>query len=403
MIRDTDLAVVRRAGRMAAIQASLALAAVLLMVGAVVYFVDVRVQDRQIADQLTSVASAADDATDPPPGMQLVLQDHAGKVQASADYLPSTELLARAPGFSDARIDGASNRVLVADKPQGRVVALLALDTYEAARGRLLLALGVAELAGIFASIAVVFLLTRRSIRPLAAALALQRRFVADASHELRAPLTVLHTRIQLLSRRFDAGDIEQAKDQIDALAADTRALGEVIEDLLASASMTTNGVARDHVDVASVAEAVCDSMAEHAVTAGVSLRVERDSARAPDDFVVLGSAAALRRAITSLIDNALAHEHPGGEIAIDVRRRGADVVIDVRDDGVGVDPDAVATLFTRFSHGHGHTATAGRRRYGIGLALVREIAVAHHGQITVGQTLGGGATFTLTLPALPV
>ena len=251
MTPDSDLSVVHRAGRIAAVQASLALAAVLLVVGAVVYFVDIRVQEQQIRSQLSSVALAADDVTDPPPGMILVLRDRAGKVAASADGVPTAELLARPAGFSEAEIDGAPYRALVIDRPEGRVVALLDLGPYKAGRSRLLLSLGIAELAGIVASIAVVTLLTRRSIRPLAEALALQRRFVADASHELRAPLTVLHTRIQLLARRFDDGDARQTKEQIDALASDTRVLGEVIEDLLASASMTSDNAPQDRVDLA--------------------------------------------------------------------------------------------------------------------------------------------------------
>lgn len=402
MTSSSDLAVVRRAGRIAALQASLALTAVLLLVGAVIFLVDAQVQKQQIADQLTSVVGTADDVTDPPPGMQLVLRDLAGETSASADGLPIAELLGREPGFSDIRIGDESYRVLVADRPRGRVVALLALESYEASRNRLLLALGAAELAGILASVGVVVLLTRRSLRPLTEALALQRRFVADASHELRAPLTVLHTRIQLLARRFDDGDAHRAKEQIEALAADTRVLGEVIEDLLASASMASNGVPRDRVDVADLAEDVRASMSEHAASAGVTLAVNRDTEASTTAFVVLGSAAALRRALTSLVDNALAHEHAGGSIEICLRRRGPNVVIDVRDDGVGVDPDAMDGLFARFSHGHAHTATGGRERYGIGLALVREIAVAHHGDISVAQTPGGGATFTLTLAAAP-
>ncbi|MDT5080982.1 MAG: two-component system, OmpR family, sensor kinase [Mycobacterium sp.] len=402
MTPDSDLGVVRRAGRTAAIQASLALAAVLLVVGAVIFFVDVRVQNQQIADQLTSVASTADDATDPPPGVQLVLRDLTGEVQASGADLPSADLLARPLGFSDARIHDASYRVLVADKPLGRVVVLLALAPYEAARGRLLLSLGAAEVAGILASIAVVFLLTRRSLRPLTEALALQRRFVADASHELRAPLTVLHTRIQMLARRFDDGRPHEAKAQIDALVSDSRVVGEVIEDLLASASMSGTEAPRIRVDVSAIADEVHASMVEHAQSAGVALTVKRDTNTAAKELNVLGSAAALRRAVTSLVDNALAHEHSGGAIVIYLGRRGAHVLIEVRDDGVGVHPDAMATLFTRFSHGHSHTSTVGRQRYGIGLALVREIALAHHGDIAVTETVGGGATFRLTVPAAP-
>ena len=398
----SDLAVVRRAGRIAALQASLALAALLLVVGAVIFLVDGQVQKQQITDQLTSVATTADDTTDPPPGMHLVLRDLAGKVSASAAGMPIAELLARPAGFSDVRIGDSPNRVLVADKPQGRVVALLALDSYQASRRRLLLSLGAAEFAGILASIGVVVLLTRRSLRPLTEALALQRRFVADASHELRTPLTVLHTRIQLLARRFDDGDAQQAKEQIEAIACDTRVLGDVIDDLLASATMASTDVPHVRVDVGTLVEDVHASMTDHAESAGVTLILTRDVDTAATAFTVLGSAAALRRAVTSLVDNALAHEHAGGSIDIHLLRRGPNVVIDVRDDGVGVDPDAMKTMFTRFSYGHGHTVAAGRERYGIGLALVREIAVAHHGDITVAPTPGGGATFTLTVAAAP-
>ena len=402
MTPDSDLSFVRRAGRIAAVQASIALAAVLLVVGAAVYFVDVRVQEQQIRSQLSSVALAADDATDPPPGMILVLRDSAGTVATSADGVPTAELLARPAGFFDSEINGATYRAVVVDKPEGRVVALLDLGPYNAGRSRLLLSLAIAELAGIVASVAVVVLLTRRSIRPLADALALQRRFVADASHELRAPLTVLHTRIQLLGRRFDDGDVQQTKDQIDALASDTRVLGEVIEDLLASASMTAGNAPQDRVDLVAVVQAVFESMAQHADSAGVTLVVEPHGVLSEGDLVVLGSGSALRRALTSLIDNALAHEHRGGTIAVVLRRHQGDVVIDVRDDGVGIDPGAMGTLFNRFSHGNAHTSAGDRPRYGIGLSLVQEIAHAHGGRISVAQTPGGGATLTLTVPAAP-
>jgi signal transduction histidine kinase len=399
---DGDLTVVRRAGRVAALQASLALTLVLLIVGAAVFFVDARVQSQQITSQLSNVAATADDATDPPTGMMLVLRDRTGKEEASSDGLPVAELLARSPGAFDTEIGGTRYRGLVADKPEGRVVALLDLRPYEASRSRLLLSLAIAELAGIAVSVAVVVLLTRRSIRPLTEALALQRRFVADASHELRAPLTVLHTRVQMLARQFDDGDAHAAKDQIDALASDTRALGAVIEDLLASASMTVGGAPRDRIDLAGLADAVHGSMAQHVEAAGVRLVVEHGT----DDgqsCVVLGSTSALRRAISALVDNALAHQHPGGTITLRVGRRGDRAVIDVQDDGVGVDRAAMDTLFDRFSHGHAHTMTGGPRRYGIGLALVREIAHAHRGEISVAQTPGGGATFTLSIPAADI
>ena len=395
----SDLTVVQRAGRIAAVQASLVLAVVLLVVGAVVFIVDVRVQNRQIRDQLQTVAATADDVNDPPPGMELVLRDDNGKVSTSDGGQPGVTLLTGPTGFTDIQTEGTELRALVMDRPEGRVVTLLDLAPYHAGRNRLLISLGFAELAGILASIAVVVLFTRRSVRPLAQALALQRRFVADASHELRAPLTVLHTRAQMLARRVSDGDVQALQKDADALVADTRVLGHIVDDLLASAAMMSGAPTRDVVNLSAVAEAVCDSMADHAESLGVTILLE-GAESAEEKFEVIGSESALRRALTSLVDNALAHQHEGGTIEVRVSRSSKGVSVAVADDGVGIDPEALSTLFTRFSHGANHTGTARREPYGIGLALVREIAQAHRGDIAVISTPGQGATFTLTVPA---
>lgn len=398
---SSDVAVVRRAGQIAAVQASVALAAVLLVVGAVVLFVDVRVQNQQITRQLVSVAATADDVNDPPPGMTLALRDLSGNVSVGAHATVTLGLLAGPPGLSDVDVDHRHYRALVADNTHGRVVALIDLEPFETGRNRLLLSLGVAELAGIAASVGVVILLTRRSIRPLTQALDLQRRFVADASHELRAPLTVLHTRAQLLDRRLDRLPPEEIKKQLGGLVEDTRALGDVVEDLLASASLTTGSAPKDEVDLAAVADRVRDSMSVHAKSLGVTLDFERSPSDAVTEaFTVLGSETALRRAVTSLVDNALTHQRSGGTVLVRVRRDADRVVVDVRDTGAGLDPSITGTLFSRFSHGENQPGSG--RRYGIGLALVREIAHAHGGEITAAANPDQGATFTLTIPAAP-
>jgi signal transduction histidine kinase len=391
----SDLSVVQRAGRIAATQASVALAAVLLVVGVVVFAVDVRVQDRQVASQLQQAAATADDVTDPPPGMELVMQTDDGRVLASDGGKSGIQLLSGPTGFTDIHAEGSHFRALVMDRPEVRVVAMLDLAPFHAGRNRLMLALGLAELAGILASTAVVVLLTRRSVRPLAQALALQRRFVADASHELRAPLTVLHTRAQMLARNAGSGDAEKIQQEADALVTDTRALGDIVDDLLASATMTAGATPQDRVDLAAVASGVRDSMADYAQSVGVTVGFDSDG---PAD--VIGSEAALRRALTSLVDNALAHEHPGGTVALRVMRNGGQVSVAVADDGVGIEPETTSTLFTRFAHGSARTGRDSREPYGIGLALVREIAEAHGGDIKVESSPGEGATFTLTLPA---
>jgi len=396
-----DLAVVRRAGRVVAVQVSLALALVMLVVGGVVFAVYARAQNRQIDTELRTVAMAADDANDPPPDMELALRTVDGHTAVSDGGQPGVALLSGAAGFADIQADGRRYRALVMDRPDVRVVAMTDLRPYQAARDRLLMSLGVAELAGILASIAIVTIFTRRSVRPLAQALAMQRRFVADASHELRAPLTVLHTRAQMLAHKAGTADPNEVAKDAEALVADTRVLNDIVDDLLASATMTRGKPSGDLVDLAALTESVRDSIAPYATSLGVTVTYDANTA-GPEGFSVVGSEAALRRALTSLLDNALAHEHEGGTIALRVSRTGPNVCIAVADDGIGVDPAAIATLFTRFSHGDQHTNHQGRKPHGIGLALVREIAQAHGGDISVESVRDRGATFTLKLPAAP-
>jgi len=394
-----DLSVVRRAGRIVAVQTSAALAAVLLLVGLVLAAVYVHTQSTEIADELTRVATSADDATDPPPGMELAFRDPAGTVSTSDGGKAGVPLLSGPSGFTDFDDHHRSYRALVVDRPEGRVAALMDLAPYRANRTRLLGALALAELTGIIASVAVVVLFTRRSVRPLAQALALQRRFVADASHELRSPLTVLHTRAQLLAHRLHAGDLPAATRDADALVGDTRALGGIVDDLLASATMTSARTTGERVDLGRLGQSVCASMAAHAESNGVRLTCTTGTAGPSESFDVTGSEAALRRALTALVDNALGHQKPGGTVQVDVRRDGEQIVIAVIDDGVGIDQATMATLFNRFSRGTAHTSLGGRQSYGIGLSLVREIVTAHGGQIVVASTPGHGATFTVALP----
>jgi two-component system OmpR family sensor kinase len=391
----SDLAVVRRAGRVVALQTSLALAGVLILVGLVVAAAYMHSQSRQIDDQLTTVATSADDASDPPPGMELAFRSPAGAVSTSDGGKVGVPLLDGPAGFADFHEGRHSYRVLVADRAAGRVVALMDLAPFRASRARLLGALGLAALTGIVASIAVVVLFTRRSVRPLAQALALQRRFVADASHELRTPLTVLHTRAQLLASRLHGGDVTSATRDADMLVGDTRNLGGIVDDLLASATMTPARERGERVDIGRLGQSVCDSMEAYAQSIGVALRCSTDDGA----LHVVGSEAALRRALTALVDNALAHENDGGTVQLAVRHDGQQIIVAVADDGVGIDQATMATLFNRFSRGTAHT-NRGRQSYGIGLSLVREIVQAHGGEIVVDSTPGRGTTFTIALPA---
>jgi len=262
-------------------------------------------------------------------------------------------------------------------------------EEYEAERHRLVVALLIAGGVGVLLSALAGVMLARRSLRPLAESLAMQRRFVADASHELRTPLTLLSTRVQLLARQLRRGDTP-ADSEIEGVLSDTRRLGDILDDLLAAAD-TRASVARDAVDVGAVVSDAVASATAAAQEAGKALTVTGVSSA-----VVLGSESSLRRAVIALVDNAI--DHATAVVSVDVRADHGTCRIAVSDDGPGIDEDVLPLLFERFATAR--DTTSARRHYGLGLALVADVAAAHGGKVTAGRrTEGPGAVLTVTLP----
>lgn len=394
-----DEALLRRARRRTVLQTALAIGAVLLLVGAVMVVLTSRETSRELDADLREVVAEAEDVDDPPPGQYVARRQPGadGSIEVTPDAPPAlaaalTRALDRRPGRFDTSLDGddLTVRVLVAHRADGSRWAVAA-DLRELGRQRdqLIGAVLLAELAGLIGALAAAALLSRRAVAPLASALALQRRFVADASHELRAPLTVLNTRAQLVARRVRPGD--PVAGDLDQIVADTRALADVVDDLLVSAEAEHSRPPATALDLAELAREVVESMAVHAG----SLRIEL-IADTPGPAHVRGARTALRRSLTALIDNALGHVSPGGHVRVGVVTAGDRVRASVSDDGVGLDPAEADRLFERFAHG---TAGTGRR-FGLGLALVQQVARAHGGTVEVAGAPGEGAAFTLVLPA---
>ncbi|MEU4367728.1 sensor histidine kinase [Micromonospora chersina] len=397
-----DEARLDRARRTSVAQTAGVIGVVLLLVGALMFVLTSRQESRALDAGLTEVLAAAEDVDDPPPG-QFLARQRPGAAAVEVTRSASPELVrildgavGRPPGrYETDAGDDRRVRVLVTRRTDGSRWAVAAdLAPLRRRQGQLAVALLVAELAGLAGALVAAALLARRAVAPLATALTLQRRFVADASHELRTPLTVLHTRAQMLARRArsqPADRLTDQLDQLDQLVADTRALGEVVEDLLVSAAAEHQPLPDTEVDLAEVAREVVASMSAYAREHRVELRVE-----AAGPVRVRGARTALRRALTALVDNAVGHATEGGHVTVTVTRRDGRVAAAVADDGVGLDPAEADRLFERFAHG---TAGAGRR-FGLGLALVQHVARAHRGTVEVAGAPGRGATVTLVLPA---
>lgn len=250
----------------------------------------------------------------------------------------------------------------------------------------------IAGVAGIVLAGVVGWFSARSAIRPLGEALALQRRFVQDASHELRTPLAILDARIQLAQR--DAVRDSKPGQALARIRDDAATLTGIVNELLLAATGATPDPSADPVELADVAGSVTGSLQELAARQDIRLSFS-DGGPAPARI----DRNSLRRAVLALADNALAHTRPGGSITISTGVEGNRAVICVADTGSGITGVDQARIFDRFVRTTGPDGTGGQRSFGIGLALVREIATAAGGAVEVARTGPEGTTMKLALP----
>lgn len=220
-----------------------------------------------------------------------------------------------------------------------------------------------------------------------------QRRLVDDASHELRTPLTIVrgHLEVALLAHPETDPDVRAA---VELAIAEIDRMARLVDSLLRLARIEDQGLAGEPVNVAELAAGSLERARPLA---------DRDWATHLDpaaDVSVLGDHDALEQVLLNLLSNAARHTASGGRIEVSTRRSGGHVEITVTDDGEGTRPEALTTIFDRFARADG-ARTRDRGGAGLGLAICREITLAHGGDISAASTPGHGAMFTIRLPIL--
>lgn len=213
---------------------------------------------------------------------------------------------------------------------------------------------------------------------------AAQRQLVADASHELRTPITSLRTNIEVLAESEALPPDERAR-LLEDVEEQTTELGMLVADLIELAR--GDEPAREREDVR------LDSLVSEAVT-----RARRHAPGIVFDAVLEpavldGTRERLARAVNNLLDNAAKHSPPGGHVEVTAGPTG----VRVRDHGTGIPEEDLPHLFDRFYRG---ATSRGRPGSGLGLAIVRQVAEQHGGTVRASNAPTGGAEFTLELPA---
>jgi two-component system, OmpR family, sensor kinase len=221
--------------------------------------------------------------------------------------------------------------------------------------------------------------------------------FVSIVSHELRTPLTSIIGYLEML-QDGDAGELTD--DQLALLVVGQRNAGRLlalIEDMLTLSRIESGTMRRvvAPVDVRGIVEDVTDELRPR--LAGRDLRLTVDV----EPAVVDGDRDQLERVLFNLVGNALKFTPDGGEVAVTAQRRDDEVVLAVRDSGIGIPPDELDRLFERFYR----ASTATERSIpgtGLGLAITGLLVEQHGGHIEVASEPGGGTTFTVHLPTAP-
>lgn len=217
-----------------------------------------------------------------------------------------------------------------------------------------------------------------------------QREFVANASHQLRTPLTGLRLRLEAASLKAGA----EVAEELDAAEREVDRLARLLTALLTLAREGDRPPARQAMSVSEALELAKERWEERA--AKTAHRVALDCR---DAGLAAVSAEDLAIMVDNLVENALVYSPEGGAITLECSNEGSQVVVAVSDEGPGLGPDEEEDVFERFARG---TRGQGKPGTGLGLAIVATLARRWGGSAGIGNRPGGGARAEIRLPAAP-
>lgn len=223
----------------------------------------------------------------------------------------------------------------------------------------------------------------------LAAALAQQRQFMADASHELRTPVSVVHTTAQVTLARLSRAP-DEYRESLGIVAEQSARLARMVDAMFLLSRAEAHGLPlrREFVNLDDVVAESARALRVLADQRGVTITVDGDQ-----EVGLTGDDALLRQLVGNLLDNAIRHSRTGGRVAVNLRDRSGSAVLSVTNDGAPVaetDRERIFERFVRIGHSDGA---------GLGLPIVRWIAEAHGGGVVLDAGRPELTTFTVTLP----
>lgn len=258
-------------------------------------------------------------------------------------------------------------------------------------RQQLLIQSGIALAGMSLLSLGLGWLMAGRVLEPLEDAYQAQRQFVANASHELRAPLTRQRALIEvaLASSEADSASLRKAHERV---LASEQHLEQLIDALLALSRGQAGLERREHLDLAALTSQAMRSRESELAALDLDVRTALDPAP------VAGDPRLLERLVVNLIDNAMRHNIPGGHVEVSTGTRDRHVFVSIANTGPTVPPEQIDRLFQPFQRIDG-ARTHHNDGHGLGLSIVQAIADAHGAELSARPRPEGGLTVDVAFP----
>lgn len=252
-------------------------------------------------------------------------------------------------------------------------------------------ALGLSGIGGVW--------LVQKSLEPTRRSLQRLKQFTADASHELRSPLTAIKTSIDVLLKHPERIHPKDTK-KLAAIATASNQMLRLVEDLLFLArtdAEIATPLATTPTALPALLLELLALLEPQAQEKGMTLEADL-----LPDVTVVGDATKLSRLFSNLLENALQYTPAGGTVKLSMQRMGKLVLVNVEDTGIGIPPEALEQVFQRLWRADRarNYRTGG---LGLGLAIAQAIAQQHEGEILVTSQVGVGSCFQVRLPAMPI
>lgn len=306
---------------------------------------------------------------------------------AAVDETTAIEMAARVRGAARERGFAGDYRYICQTLNSGVRVIFLDCERERATFRTFLWGSCAVSTVGLGAVFVLIWLLSGRIVRPMSESYEKQRRFITDAGHELKTPITIIDADAELLEM-----EVGEENEWLHDIRRQTARLGRLTADLIYLSKMDEERVELQMIEFpfSDVVTETAQSFAAPAMTQGKRFTVDVEPM-----LTLCGDEKSIRQLVSILLDNALKYSPDGGEITLTVRRQGRSVTLTAANTAEPLDSDHLSHLFDRFYRVDGARSGGG---YGLGLSIARAIVTAHKGRITAACE-GGQLVISVTLP----